>query len=123
MRRNEDTAGSPGDKAKTQETGADGKKKRGPPVGHEGKSHNHTTEMILRYELDSTECSWGGAILLQKPISNIITDFDTSWNVRSACAIIHRGKCDRCGNVFMADSPFRGNITGAKNACINTKPV
>ena len=30
-RRNEDTAGSPSDKAKTQETGAKGQKKHGPP--------------------------------------------------------------------------------------------
>ena len=82
--RGEDPAGSPGDKAKMQdgtgqkhETDAQSKK-RGPPVGHDGISHHRTAEMTVMYQLKSEQCSCGGTLVLQRPVSKLVTDFDKS---------------------------------------------
>ena len=123
--RGEDPAGSPGDKAKMQdgttgqgqENGAQSKK-RGPPIGHDGISHHRTAEMTVRYQLKSEQCSCGGTLVLQRPVSKLVTDFDKSWKVRTMCVVLYRGVCDRCGMRVTADSPFPdGTSLGPKMLC------
>ncbi len=97
-RRGEDPGGSPGDAAKGR--------KRDPPANHAGASHSNRPSVTLHYRLATGRCRCGWGLEPMRPVNKLVSDFDSSMRMVTACAVIHRASCGGCGTVACAESPF-----------------